>query len=85
MQNRPTLPDSNEPVSLSNWQTRNYAAGLAFGAVLGLISAHLFNRAAEENDDGKPAKVSTGTLLGLTLSLIALIRQIAESGRPRKK
>jgi H+/Cl- antiporter ClcA len=68
-----------------NWKTRTYLMGVLLGAGMGLISAYLFNRSAEENDEGKPQEIPTGTLIGLLLSVITLIRQIAESGKPRKK
>lgn len=75
-QTSPTAPD---------WKTRTYIMGIGLGALVGLVSAYLFNRAAEESEDGKPQPIPTGTLLGLVLSMLTLIRQIAESGKPKKK
>jgi H+/Cl- antiporter ClcA len=68
-----------------NWQTRTYALGIIVGAVLGFISAYMFNRAAEENDEHKPQPIPTMTMIGLLASAISLVRQIAESGKQRKK
>jgi hypothetical protein len=68
-----------------DWRARTYLLGALAGLAMGLISAYLFNRSAEENDEGKPQQIPTGTLIGLILSVITLIRQIAESGKPRKK
>lgn len=68
-----------------NWKTRTYAMGAIVGALMGFISAYMFARAAEENsEDGKPQRIPTGTVLGLLLSAMSLMRQIAESGKPKK-
>lgn len=72
--------DTNE-----NWKTRTYLMGTLAGAAFGLISAYLFARAAEENEGGKPESISTGTLLSLVLAVMGLLRQIAESGKSKKK
>lgn len=69
----------------TSWKTRTYAMGILAGAAMGFISAYMFTRAAEENDDGKPQAIPTGTLIGILLSVLGLIRQIAESGKPKKK
>jgi len=69
----------------SQWKTRTYAMGLALGALAGFIASYLFARSAEENEDGKPQPIPTSTLLGLVLTGLSFIRQIAESGKPRKK
>ena len=68
-----------------NWETRVYVTGTMLGAIIGFVSAYLFARAASENEDGKPAEISTGTLLSLFLAVMGLIRQIAEVGKSRKK
>ncbi|MCU0511767.1 MAG: hypothetical protein MUE40_04260 [Anaerolineae bacterium] len=78
-------PPARTTLPATNWQTRTYAVGMGLGALLGLIAAYLFNRAAAESEDGKPQPIPTATLIGLVLSVITLIRQIAESGKPRKK
>lgn len=82
MQNnlQPT-PDMSD----TSWKTRTYAMGILAGAVMGFISAYMFTRAAEENEDGKPNSIPTGTLIGILLSVLGLIRQIAESGKPKKR
>ena len=75
----------NQTSNSQEWRTRTYVMGAFLGAGMGLLSAYLFNRAAEENEEGKPHPIPTGTLLTLVLSVITLIRQIAESGKPKKK
>jgi H+/Cl- antiporter ClcA len=70
----------------SQWKTRVYLIGVAGGALFGLVSALLYSRAAEEEAEkgGKPPQIPTGTIIGLLLSALALTRQIAEAGKPRK-
>lgn len=67
-----------------DWKTRTYLMGAGLGAVLGLMSAYMFSRAAEENEDARPAPIPTTTLIGILLSLMTLIRQIAETGKKKK-
>ncbi|XWX04701.1 hypothetical protein VZO05_03925 [Aggregatilineales bacterium SYSU G02658] len=68
------------------WKSRTYVMGLALGAVVGLMSAYLFVRSAEENPEtGRPEPIQTGTLITLVLGILGLMRQIAESGKPRRK
>ncbi|MCS6834453.1 MAG: hypothetical protein NZ750_00350 [Anaerolineae bacterium] len=78
-------PLSGTPVRDESWKTRTYAIGILSGALAGFIASYLFARAAEENEDGKPQPIPTSTLLGLILTGLSFIRQIAESGKPRKK
>ena len=69
-----------------NWKRRTYAIGLGFGAVVGILSAYLFARAAEENStrsDGKPEPIPTTQLFGVVLAVIGVARQIAEMGKPK--
>lgn len=79
------MMNSNDP----NWKTRTYTIGTLVGALLGLVSAYLYSRAAEENVDdtgqGRPARLQTGQMLALSLAALGLIRQVAEMGKPAKK
>ena len=69
-----------------SWRNRNYLMGLLFGGLMGVVSAYLFNRSAEESaDEGERQEISTPAMIGIALSAITLVRQIAESNRPRKK
>ncbi len=74
-----------------DWKNKVYATGAAVGAVLGLLSAYMYGRAAEEDVSrlGKAQRISTGEVLGLGLALLAVIRQITELAkgpeRPKKK
>lgn len=67
-----------------SWKSRTYVMGVSIGAVIGFTSAYLFVRSAEENPDtGRPEPIKTGTVISLLLAVLALVRQIAESGRSR--
>ena len=65
----------------ANWKTQVYLIGAVFGLVLGLLSAYLYVRAAEENNQAhsKP-KLRTGDAMKLTLGVLGLVRQIADLG-----
>jgi hypothetical protein len=72
----------------SSWRTHAYLVGAAVGSILGLASAYLYTRAAEEDAEhlGRPKRVQTGDMLGLGLALLAIVRQVAELGKtPQKK
>ncbi len=73
--------------SLQERKARIIVAGGAIGALLGLLSSYLYTRAAAENDTaegGAPKPISTGQLLGVLLTILGLVRQIAELGKPKK-
>lgn len=68
-----------------SWKSRTYVMGAGLGALVGMLSAYLFVRSAEENPEtGRPEPIKTGTLISLLLAVMALMRQIAESGKSRK-
>ena len=71
-----------------NWKNKTYLTGGILGGVFGLLAAYLFNRAAEEDAErngGKPAKIPTMQVLGLSLAGLNFIRQITEAGKSGKK
>jgi H+/Cl- antiporter ClcA len=71
----------------SNWKMQTYGLGAFGGMVFGLIAAYLYARAAEEDtlrSGGKPPQISTTQLIGLALTILGLIRQIAEAGKVKK-
>ncbi len=71
---------------LEERRARIIALGIGLGAVVGLVSSYLYTRAAEENADaeaGAPGAISTGQLLGVLLTMLGLIRQIAALGKPK--
>lgn len=74
--------------SKQNWKLQVYGMGVLAGAICGLVSAYLYSRAAEEDLNqlgaGKPAPMSTAQLIGLLLTTLGLVRQIAEAGKTKK-
>lgn len=77
------MMDNNE-----NWKNKTYVMGGLLGSVFGLLAAYLFNRATEEEAErngGKPTKIPTMQLLGLSLAGLNFIRQITEAGKGGKK
>lgn len=75
-----TNPRTND----ESWKPRIYVVGVLSGAALGLLSAYLFAREVEDDDEAEGPEIAPSALLGLALSTLALIRQIAESGRKKK-
>jgi len=68
------------------WKLRVYVVGIAGGALFGVVASLLYARAVEEavgEGDDLP-KIPTGTLIGLILSALSLVRQIADAGKPKK-
>jgi len=70
-----------------NWKTKTYFVGWLAGTALGLLSAYLFIRSAEDDGeiDSGEVRMNTGTILSLALAILGLVRQIAEAGKPKKK
>lgn len=69
----------------SNWKTRIYIIGTLIGTALGFFSAYLFAQEAEADTDGEEdPEIQPVALLGVALSVITVVRQIAESGRKKK-
>ena len=75
-------PESINPANAaSSWKTRAYIIGAIGGLIVGVLSAHLYVRATQENMmSDTPEKVRTRDMMTLTLSIITLVRQIAELG-----
>ncbi len=72
-------PEAN----LSARKTQVYLMGAVAGLIFGVLSAHMYNRAATDYGplaDGEN-RIKTGEVIGLVLALIAVVRQIAEMGR----
>jgi hypothetical protein len=70
----------------SSWRTQLYVLGAAIGAAMGFLSAYLFAKEAAQDADADAEsrpEISPTALLGLALSVITLVRQIAETGRKK--
>jgi len=62
------------------WKSLAYVVGLIGGLVIGLLSAHLYTQAVEENQDGERPKVGVGEVFMLGTAALALIRQVTDLG-----
>ena len=67
-----------------NWRTITYIVGAALGLVTGLVAAHMYTRAAEENGEaGMPVRLETGDAFKIGLAALTLVRQISALGAKR--
>lgn len=84
----PSLPARNGPSKpvrpAESRSIVSYIFGGVGGLALGLLSTYFFRRASSENEEG-PQPIQTAQLFGLALTLLTVLRQIAELGRPPKK
>ena len=62
-----------------NWKTKTYIIGAVAGALIGLGTAFLMTRSADERGGGPP-EVSTGDVLKVGVGIIGLVRGIAALG-----
>ncbi|MGB7341690.1 MAG: hypothetical protein WBC91_22525 [Phototrophicaceae bacterium] len=78
--------NNEQEAAKATWRTRLYVVGGVIGAVLGVVSAYLFAKEVEDpNDNNDEAPdIPPTALLGLALSIITVVRQIAETGRKKK-
>ena len=73
--------------SESDDKARAMLLGVSLGAICGLIGSYLYTRAAAEHDrenPGAPRSISTGQALAIFLSILGVVRQVAELGKPKK-
>ena len=70
------------PAEEEDWRPRVFVMGGIIGAILGLFSAYLYIRSAEQKyGDRRPPEVpGTGESLRLGMSLLSIIRTISEWG-----
>ncbi len=65
-------------------KAQTYALGAMVGALLGMVAAYLYARAAEEErlggGDVRPLQV--GQIITIGLAVLGIVRQITEMGRP---
>ncbi len=67
-----------------DWKLRATMIGAALGALAGIAAAFLFIRRSEET--GEPPSISKtdpGLVLGTSVTLLGLLRQIADLGERR--
>jgi gas vesicle protein len=63
-------------MSNGNWKTKVLLIGTVAGALVGLSTAYLLARTAEEESNGPP-KISTADALKASISVIGVARGIA--------
>jgi H+/Cl- antiporter ClcA len=63
---------------------RPYIFGVIGGAIAGLLGAYFYKRAAEENQVRRE-KLSPTQMLSVATSMVGILRQIAELGKPPQK
>ena len=76
-------PLRDKALAESNWKSTAYVAGGVVGLLIGLAAAHLYARAADENQvsQGKmPGPINTADAFKLALTLLGLVRQISDLG-----
>jgi ABC-type antimicrobial peptide transport system permease subunit len=62
-----------------NWRLKTYIIGGLVGALIGLGTAYLLARTAEESGGGPP-KISTGDAIKSAIGIVGLVRGIASLG-----
>lgn len=80
---RDRLSKAIEPVQDMGWQPRVYVLGGIVGLALGLLSAHLYIRSAEENPIAsatEPISPSAGDAVRLGVALLGIVRTVTEWG-----
>ena len=65
---------------VSNWKSVVYLIGAIIGVVVGLLSAHLYARAVEENNEGEQPHIGTGDVFALGMSMLSLVRHVTDLG-----
>lgn len=73
--------EQNNLSSMNSWKTKFLVAGAAVGAVVGLGTAYLLARTAEENSNGGPPTITTTDALKAGVSVVGVIRGIASLGK----
>ncbi|MCP5096651.1 MAG: hypothetical protein GY943_13945 [Chloroflexi bacterium] len=72
-----TQQTNNSP---NSWKTKFLVLGAAVGAVVGLGTAYLLARTAEENSS-EPPQINTTDALKAGVSIIGVVRGIAALGK----
>lgn len=80
-------PTTTPPRPALDWRARSYLIWTALGALFGIFSGYLYNRAAKEYADrngGKVPEPGTLEMMYLITAAVAMVSQIMELGRPNK-
>jgi hypothetical protein len=68
-----------ETMTDEQWKTRTLIVGALVGAILGLGTAYLLNRTAEETGGGPP-QITTGDAVKAAIGIVGVMRGIASLG-----
>jgi gas vesicle protein len=74
---------AQEEMSTGSWRTRVLLIGALAGAAVGLGTAYLLARTAEEESNGPP-QISTTDALKASVSVIGVVRGIASLAKSKK-
>jgi hypothetical protein len=69
-----------------DWRTKTFIVGGIAGALFGVACAYIYVRSVERR--GEPPELAPGDAVGLGLTALGLLRQIAtinEEDKPKKK
>lgn len=66
--------------SNESWKMKTYVIGTIVGAAVGLGTAYLFARSAEEKGGGSPPRISTADAIKSAVGVIGIMRGIAALG-----
>ncbi len=70
--------------SSENWKAKVLILGAVLGALLGLGSAYLLVRTADETG-GRAPEVGTGDAIRMLIAIVGLVRGIASLGEGKKR
>ena len=68
-----------ETMTDDQWKTRTLILGALVGAILGVGTAYLLNRTAEESGGGPP-QITTGDAVKAAIGIVGVMRGIASLG-----
>lgn len=68
-----------------DWKSRTYLTGGLIGLAIGLISAYLYVRVSDEHGLEAPSQIKTMDLIGLSVALLGVVRQITDLGTKTSK
>ena len=63
-----------------DWKTKLLVMGGVTGAIVGIVTAYLLARTAEEQNQGPP-QIKTNDAIRIVLGIIGTVRGIADLGR----
>jgi gas vesicle protein len=72
-----------EETTVNSWRTKVMLIGAVAGAAVGLGTAYLLARTAEEESNGPP-RISTADALKASVSIIGVVRGIASLAKQKK-